>query len=312
VGRFGYGSVRLAATETAYLLNNDLVGDGPRSLPDRQNREQLTLRSEVGSIFQRIYDVHRFGLAKVKHTIEPSLGYFYVPSVGQADLPLWDGIDRINHRNLLTYGVSSRLLGKAEDDAEPSNGNGVRELARVSLVQSYDISRAILPLKQRATQDHFSDIDLGGRVNPNRFFSLRFLTNFDAAGGDFSATKVGFFIEDPRDEDDSDQTRRLDTRTSAGVSYRFLTNNLLHQVDANVVLRLTDTIGFIYASRYNVVAQQFLDNFFGLRLISSCDCWALDLAITNRTNPNETEARAQLTLVGLSSEKRARRAAVMP
>ncbi len=96
---------------------------------------------------------------------------------------------------------------------------------------------------------------------------------------------------------------RLDTRTSAGISYRFLTGNLLQELDDNIVIRLTDWAGFLYSSRYDVVANRFLDNYFGLRLISTCDCWALDFAVVDRTNPQEVEVRAQFTLAGLGSSR---------
>jgi len=36
-------------------------------------------------------------------------------------------------------------------------------------------------------------------------------------------------------------------------------------------------------------------------LISTCDCWALDLAFTDRTNPQEVSVQAQLTLAGFGS-----------
>ncbi len=38
-----------------------------------------------------------------------------------------------------------------------------------------------------------------------------------------------------------------------------------------------------------------------VRLTSACDCWSLDLGVTDKSNPNEIEVRAQLTLVGLGS-----------
>ena len=86
-----------------------------------------------------------------------------------------------------------------------------------------------------------------------------------------------------------------------GVSYRFLTANRLQEINSSLVIRITDWLGFIYASRYDVNQSEFLDNHFGLRFVSTCDCWAFEVSVTDRTNPNEIEARAQLTLLGLGS-----------
>ena len=124
--------------------------------------------------------------------------------------------------------------------------------------------------------------------------------------------RQGFFIQDPRPSRSKTEGQQLDTRTSAGISYRFLAGSALQEVDTNLVLRLTDVAGFLYSSRYDVVADRFLDNFVGIRLISTCDCWAVDFAVVDRTNPHEVEVRAQLTLVGFGSSRSETRSAVAP
>jgi hypothetical protein len=141
---------------------------------------------------------------------------------------------------------------------------------------------------------------------------VRFHTSYDTGNTNISAAHVGLFIQDPRDPPPGSAAPRLDTRTSAGISYRFLTQNLLQELDDNLVLRLTDSVGLLYSSRYDVIANRFLDNYFGLRLISTCDCWALDFGVTDRTNPQELEVRAQITLVGLGSSKPPARVAAAP
>jgi LPS-assembly protein len=320
IERYGFGSLRVSARETAYSLTEtklaDVTGGLPSELPSTSTREMVRVSGELGTVFDRVYPFQRWGLERVKHTIEPGIAYLYLPSVNQNENPFFDGVDRINHRNLMTYGVVSRLIGRfaeSESADDAAKRSKIRELARFSLMQSYDISREIPPLKVGGRgADHFSDVDIAARVNPSRALSMRFSSNFDTSAADFSSASVGFFVEDPRGRDDDAPIRRIDTRTSAGVSYRFLTNNLLQEVDTNLVMRLTDWAGFLYASRYNVVANRFLDNFFGLRLISNCDCWAVDIAVTNRSNPNETEARAQVTLLGLSSKRNRTRVAAMP
>jgi lipopolysaccharide assembly outer membrane protein LptD (OstA) len=245
----------------------------------------------------------------------------YIPAVAQADLPLFDGTDRVNHRNMLTYGVVSRFIGRfsdtpstanaGENDRRAGGDDSVRELGRLSVTQSADISREIDPIQPGRTPDHFSDIDIAGRVNPSRALSARFVTNYDTTDTNISAARVGFFVEDPRYAR-ADSGPHLETRTSAGVSYRFLTQNKLQELDDNIVVRLTDWAGFLYSSRYDVVQNRFLDNFFGLRFLSTCDCWSLDFAVTDRRNPQEVEVRAQVTLLGLGSSRSQTRVAAAP
>lgn len=306
VGRYAFGSVRTSLRETAYYLTDtDLAGDDPGSLNRSQTRETVEVAGRIGTALTRVFDVRRWGLEKVQHTIEPTVEHLYVPSVSQDDRPFFDAVDRINRRNLMTYGVASRFLGKFE--AAPGDedaGDDVRELGRFWLAQGYDFSRRIARVddtEEESTADHFSDVDFGGRVNPTRDISFRFRSQYDAKNEEISATNLGLFVVDPRDRVGNSEIQELANRTSIGVAYRFLTANRLQEINSSLVLRLTDWVGFIYASRYDLVTDKFLDNHFGLRFVSTCDCWAFEVAVTDRTNPDEIEARAQLTLLGLGS-----------
>jgi LPS-assembly protein len=309
LGRFAFGSVHASLRETAYHLTDRYVTETGQDLPTDSSRELVQLGGEMGTALSRIYPVSGFGLEKLKHTIEPTVDYLYVPAVSQADLPLFDGVDRVNHRNLFTYGFMSRFIGKfagapAADGQESSDAmhSQIRELGRFSVTQGFDISREISPLQPGRSADHFSDIDFDGRLNPSRSLSLRFRTDYDAGNNNVSAAQVSVFAEDPRLPPPR-AGQPAETRTSVGISYRFLTQNLLQELDDNIVLRLTDWAGFRYSSRYDVVANRFLDNYFGLRLMSTCDCWTLDIAVVDRTNPQEVEVRAQINLLGLGSSK---------
>ncbi|GBD25765.1 LPS-assembly protein LptD [bacterium HR30] len=315
---WGYGLASIRFWQNAYALHRTepLAAPGvTRKLPAASHREQVEVRVEAGSTLQRVYDFPYWGMDRVKHTLEPVAQYYYVPSVSQESLPFFDALDRVNRRNVLAFGVVSRLIGRfpsvGRQDGSATAGGTTRELARVSLLQAYDVSRVVQPLTERLSESHLSDLDILGRVNPSRLLSFRFAGTLDTKATEFSSTNVGVFLEDPR-EVDSAAGRRLGTRTSMGVAYRLLANNVLQQIDANFVLRLTDWAGVSYATRYNVPASRFLENYFGLRFVSLCDCWSVDVALSNRTNPNETEARLQLTLVGLSSVRQASRVAVAP
>jgi LPS-assembly protein len=318
--------VKASVRETAYYLTEtDVAGqslpDAPAELKGENSRELVRVGAQVGTMLGRVYPVNWRGLEKVKHTIEPMLEYLYIPAVSQDDLPTWDGVDRVNRRNLLTYGVVTRLLGKfssewGEDGEEEALGPrrispGVREMARLWIAQSYDFGRDIDDLLRTGRgADHFSDIDFGGRLQPASFFTVRFESNFDSGKSKISAANVGFYIEDPRHDEQS--ASRLGTRTSIGASYRFLPRDLLQEFDSSVVVAITDWAGFIYSGRYDLVENRFLDNHFGIRLVSRCDCWAFEMAVTDRTNPQEVEFRALLTLVGLGSDKAEERVAARP
>jgi LPS-assembly protein len=296
LGRSVFGAVRASVRETAYhLTDTALLNSGPgATLPENQSRELVQIDGQIGTSIGRVYSLQVLGLEKLKHTIEPQIQYLYIPGVAQGDLPLFDGVDRVNRRNLLTYGFTNRFIGRFAD------GGGVRELGRFSVAQSADISREISFLEPGHTPSHFTDLDIAARVNPSRFLSADFAATYDTGDTTFSSTSVSLFAEDPRDFGDANR-RVLEPRTSARVSYRVLSQNTLQEVDGNIVLRLAAWVGLLYNTRYDVVQNRFLDNYVGLRLVSTCDCWALDVAVVDRTNPHEVAVRTQVTLVGLGT-----------
>ncbi len=124
-------------------------------LDETRNRELAEVRARTGSEVSRVFDFRLFGLEKLKHTIEPEVQYLYVPTAGPSTsirrvridpgsatatlcnrLPggstdpadgcsvtifrrpyLFDEVDAINHRNFFSYGLTTRLLGRAAPPA---------------------------------------------------------------------------------------------------------------------------------------------------------------------------------------------------
>ncbi len=314
-----YATARLGLRETAYALTEQHMVGGfdPAShgkfvlhLPSFASRQIFEAGPEVASELSRVYRYGEGGAGRLRHTIEPFFAYQYVPEVEQSNLPVFDDNDRVNHRNLVTFGVASRLLAK---DVGTGGGQtagsvpAVRELGSLSVAESYDISRTIPPVGEPAGgpgSDHFSDIDVAVRANPARAASISVRSSYDASDGDISAAAVSLRLSDPRQPAHLAPTA-IEGRSALSLGYRIITQNILHQVDASLLLHLTDFLGFFYATRYDVKAAEILENHFGIRLLSLCDCWGFDLAFNDRTNPQEVEVRAQLTLVGLGSSPRA-------
>lgn len=320
LGRSLFGAVRAAFRETVYgLTENEMAGGFTGAdpnlpfidLPSASTRELFELHANVGTEVARIYDFPHFGLDKLRHTIEPQLAYLYVPPVDQGDLPVFDGIDRINRRSLLTYGFSTRVLGRTAPGADGEGGGEVFELTRLSIAQSYDVLRDIPPTTNindvtgepinPSSGDHFSDIDVAWRINPGPVTQVRAYATYDTSETLLSSATVGVRLKEPVRAIDPNLGPRLFTRASFAVEYRYITDDILQFLDSSVALPLTDRVAALYAIRYDILNARFLENYAGLRLLSSCDCWALNLGFTQTTNPNELQLQAQFTLAGLGS-----------
>lgn len=283
------GRCRLHGTDD---LTDDL------RLPETQSRESVVLHADLRTELARVFDFPHFGLEKLKHTIEPQLEYLYVPDVDQDDLPVFDSLDRINRRNLISYGVASRLLGRwAREEHDKAATSNVSELARFSLIQSYDFERRIARFGSDGDASHLSDIDVALRINPSRITSIRAGANYDVVNGQIPAALVGIQLFEPLPQHD-ERDKRETIRNSLSVSYRFISQNVLQLLQGSMIVRITDHIGAIYATRYDILENQFLENFIGMRYISTCDCWSIDIGVSDTSNPNEVQLRAQVSLLG--------------
>jgi len=164
-GTFVIPKVMLNAT--AYQFDAPLTTDGATSA----TRVVPTFSLDSGMIFER--DANYFGRA-FRQTLEPRAFYVYTPYRNQNDLPNYDsaandfsfatvytenafsGNDRISDSNLLTLGVTSRLI-------DPDTG---AEAARFGIAQRLRFADQLvtLPGGQPVT-DRFSDVLLGAQIN---------------------------------------------------------------------------------------------------------------------------------------------------
>lgn len=297
LGPYAFGSLQASARETAYhLFQRDELST--LRLSQNPTRETVQVRGQLGTALARVYRARDSSSRAWQHLIEPRIEYLFSPSVDDDELPLFDARDRARPRNLVTYGLSTSVTSRrvfSAVDQTPERSMAL-ELARIWIQQSVDLERRVPSVSANAERDdHFSDIELGGAMNPWDGIAFDFSSQLDHGAGALTAAKVGVFLEDRRAADAPGAM----IRSRARIAYRFLTGNALQEVHGDMLLRITSWLGFSFATRYDVVENLFLDRHFGLRVLSRCDCWALDLGVTDRTNPREVEGRIRFTLLGI-------------
>lgn len=298
----------------------------------------VKLQSEVARIFE-VEDWG--DIKKLKHTIEPFLQYNYIPVVAQDDLPLWDSIDRIRARNAITYGVASRLLAKirggevslvteglapgetltnevvGDQSYGPPQGptisgasaaavadERIQELGRTWIRQSYQISQPLI------TGQNFSGVEVGLRVTPVRFFGAQGRLVYAVENpAKLSSATAGINLYDPRPVSGPDDLFLPELRPANSISayYQFtgdqfgVSGDGVESINLAATYRVTNNFALSYLTRYDAIARSFLENWAGFRVISSCDCWVVDLAFVDRVNPDNTGVRVQVSLVGLGT-----------
>jgi hypothetical protein len=112
----------------------NILGD----LSTDHTREIGQIEGRLATELARVFSFPHFGLDRIRHSIEPEVQYLFVPQVGrdifEQRLPpcsfrgaipgrncdatlfsesyLFDEVDAINRRNFISYGVTTRILGR--------------------------------------------------------------------------------------------------------------------------------------------------------------------------------------------------------
>jgi LPS-assembly protein len=236
VGSALYGSLAVAPRETAYHLYSP-VKSSDRNL----SRELVEVRGQVGTTFNRVFAWSGLGLSGVKHVVEPELNYLFVPKSDQSSIPLMDGTDRINRRNIVTFVLANRLWGKfanplASDEEKeaqllnPVGFGGVRDLAHWRIALGYDVD------KERKGGDSLTDLDMNLRLNPASYISFSFDGGVDPGAWDVTQARTRLALNDPRPILRRSLDADFNRPSSFSFSYSFLRNspNAIFGEDANI------------------------------------------------------------------------------
>ncbi len=300
--------------------NNGLALDG-LGAGGLQSRQLLYGSAGASTEIEKVYDLNWESIEKVKHTIEPLATYSYVPTVAQGNLPLFDDVDRVNQRSLLSYGAVSRLFvkmtpkavdtqeaaGSAGDDSDDSGaapeetgagGGYSREAARLTLLQSYDLLRRITK-----GGSQMSDLNLGASLFPTSVASFGSQIGYSVQDRRITNAGVNLLVRPPWvNTGPSLYMGRAVAGPFLQVEYNFVGYNGASQTfAARVYYELFDRLGVYYGPVYDIAGGKLLSAEYGLRVKSQCNCWAVDLGIADTTNPNEVQFQFQLTLGGLGS-----------
>ena len=339
VSNYVRGQFAAELNQLEYNLSDTSNGDGVPPLKSSNSFAVPVFGFGLRSGVERVYDLEKGNwlssiadigadssdtkLTRLKHTIEPTVQYAYVPEVTQDDLPIFDSNDRYRQRSLVTYGVTSRLFGRmlrpfersrdvgelaAEAETLPMYdlstsvlqfGRGsllapvknidprpgeVRELASVSLMQSYNYNRYTDPAALTPT-DPLSDLALGFTVSPSVYFTTGLQSNFTTQDNRFSSFAMSAGIRDDRED-------------VARLRYSFLDGSA-SQVEGNLEAKIAEQLRVGYYARYDIRESQMFESRGLLRFINSCRCWSVDLGVGSQLNPDNRQFLLTFTFMGL-------------
>lgn len=332
-GSYLFGSLSIAPRETVYHLYR-LAGTA-RNV----SRELVEIRGNIGTSVSRVFLLEGATLKGIKHVIEPQVSYLFVPRVNQNQIPIMDYVDRVNRRNVITFAVANRFLGKFASSLGPGSNDpnievlnpaatgDVRELGSLRLALSYDIDQ------ERKGGDSLSDLDMQLRLTPLTYLAVGFDGGINPGAWQVTQARATFGIIDPR------PLRRVldpDFRrpNSLSLSYQFLrrgANGLLAenaninlnappvcpkdprctgfnkdvvgQIEGNVVYHLHDQVMVSLAATYDVRDNRFPGYHTAVKFLSGCECWSATLSFKHEINPAKNSFNFDFNLLGLGTQK---------
>jgi LPS-assembly protein len=344
------GSVRGSLYNTKLDLENSRLAE--ENQPETtSNRVVPGISSRVGtvvekviqlgddSLIKKISELGRVGkeyqLRRVKHTIEPNIKYRFVPEVDQDENPQFDTFDHLVQKNLVTYGVTQRLLARYEprnpylygiEEATPE----LKDLGELRSSQPLD-RNLNFGYEPQVEQQHVRSMRRG---TIQELLQLKVSQTYDIeradkiSSGDKKGQKKDAFSDvaadlilfpndhlrmrtradfDADKQDFSAYSLEINALTSRGdvllSRFRFVDSEVkdsgVRQLETGCELKLTDFIRFGYYSRFDDEEGKFIENKGALRFSSQCKCWVLDVDITDKLNPDKTQFGFKVTLIGL-------------
>jgi len=229
------------------------------------------------------------GQPTMLHMLEPFTGLRFTTSGDEDEVPLYDEYDRIDDRTTFTYGIAQRFLFRSSPEGQRE------ERARVSVAQTYNLEETVI-------DDHFSDIDVSMGIKPVGGVSVSGLTSYNPGASELTGAVGELSIGE------LSIPYLIPEGASLDVVYRFVRGGEgetdtdlddLETLEARALFQITPRLAMGMNGRYDFPGNQLVESGGGFRITSACDCWAIDLGVVNRVNPDETQVRLAVHLKGL-------------
>jgi LPS-assembly protein len=241
---------------TVYGSENDPTG----TFNGWKSRQTFEADSQMSAEFYRVYDgealskiSNLYKVDKWMHTIEPFVGYTYIPPVNQNDLPVFDAVDRIPYTNQITYGITQRLVGRPEKEGVSS---GPFEYAKLLILQSYSLGDPFTDSSGRSRS--FSNIQGELWLNFGPYLSAHWNGDFSPYQGSFDICNFAIVAKDRRN--DAVQVQYRDTRGA------------IKEINLDARVKTIPPLYVFGSFYYNLLAGTWVQAVFGAEY--QAQCWS--------------------------------------
>ncbi len=208
------------------------------------------------------------------HHLQPRIQYSYRPDVDQSQIPYFDGLDRLNKKNLITYSLTNYFLIQRDER--------LQEFIRLELRQSYDLNEARRHLPSGGKKRPFSNVTIDIQVNPLWGFYLDTEAELSPYGEGIRKAQANAII----------RTKRGDY---LNLNYEYLPN-ISRDLALETFLRLPYHWSVRWYSKRSFLYHQNIETRLGLRY--QAQCWGVEFAYSDLYNDRKFMIIFNLTGIG--------------
>lgn len=264
--------------------------DHYESAPDH-GRETLyraiyDFKLDLSTEFYRIFDFSLAGSDRLKHALTPEVVYEFTPEEDQTDFPEFDDLDRIERKNLITYGFTNTLTARSQKITEHHEpAFSYTPFLRFKVSQSFDINK-----DREGDPEPFSAISAELDITPGKYISLDTDAQWSPYDNELETFNTALKLWDLRGD-------------SLGIDYRFTREDMAASQDGietialDGVVVLTDRWRARAGYEYNLFEDDEIESRAGVSYQSQC--WGVDIDF--RTQDGNNSFNVMFNLLGLGS-----------
>lgn len=253
--------------ETVWHFDKDEDGPSDKST---LNRNMYDVKVDLSSEIYHIFNLNGEGVQRIKHTVMPQIIYDYIPEKDQSEFPLFDSLDRIERKNIVTYSLTNTLTSKSgtptENRATPPTDKLVNDdryeplthtynqFCWFKLEQSYDIDKA-----NEDDPEPFSPINIRLQIFPRKYFAIDADADWSHYDSAFRSRNVALTLWDPRGD-------------KLFVSHRYKID-ASESVYTDLHLKISDSLSVVAEYERDIFNGNNLKS--GLGFLYETQCWSL-------------------------------------
>ncbi len=260
----------LGGRETLWQVDGDGLDTGDTA--SSHHRELYDFKVDLSSDIYQVFRPDWGDMDALKHAVKFQVEYGYTPSTDQEDYPYFDGVDRIEGENLVTYSLVNTFTTR-QGTADASD---YRQAVRLELSQSWDIG-----LERDGDSAPFSPIEGDLQLNFGGWCYLLADAAWSTESGEWLSRNLAYRFSDKRGD-------------RFVLQHRYSTS-LDESILAASTLKLTDRIWLFSEYERNLTDDRTVSG--SLDVVYRAQCWSIEARYQREAG--DTSFAFVLTLHGL-------------